>query len=202
MMSQQSAIKALKCHAENNLKYDVPSESTVRAILSRPFGSVRQIEDIVEADQAIYCSATDCPKTRRRVLLDVVINHPEIVFDFEGSCFTVIEDEALGEELGGIDSMVALAVLKGGAKAWLTFVNYYMYSGDNDAPVIATYAGKKILGPAMMIAARPANKFRPENSGSKFFPDAPANKLVWTDFRKGKQRLLEVAGVDADELQG
>lgn len=201
-ITPEHAVEIIGAHVKNQLRYELPSVGTVRQILERPFvANGIGHESVREADANLYVSPS-APGLRRGAIIAQILARGDIAVELEDSRYSLFVDEATREEMGGIDSAVALAVTIKGLKAWLTIANYHMYTGDEDAPVVARYRGKKILGPGLLVCVRPS-KLSPSMRGAKHFPDTEiATRLEWHPVLDTDPEILrEFTGMDIGLFQ-
>lgn len=187
-------------HVIDHLNYQLPSPGSAHQILERPFPTIGS-QSIREADAILYGDPVNAATTRRRILIEKLTAARNISLVLDASFWTTFGDEQLKEDIGGVDSALAIAVLVREEEAWITITNYHLYDKGPDGNVrVARYLGAKILGPGMIITRRPSSLSR-NNHGAKHFPDSPLGSNSWHPVAGESVEVLEaMTGIDATLL--
>ena len=198
MISIEHACSTLEVHINRGLDHGVPLSGAARQVLYRPFPALGDTS-LLPVDTAMYASPVLGPKMRRDAIAKVIRTRRDVSINVSASQYTLIGTEQEKEDNGGVDSIVALAVEIGGTRAWCSIPNYHLYERRSGQEQVARFAGEKVLGPALIIAPRPACNISAMNTSAKHFPDALGNGFEWEVIGDGNLEIVDIlTGIDLD----
>lgn len=166
MILVRESIEKLEVLSRRHIS-EVPPYGSVQIILERPFCEAPFNDAVRKADEVLYRELL-APELRRSVVLGVLaVSEADI--SLEESLYTTFnDDEAMKERVGGIDSVLALAITLHGCSLWYSIVNYHLYVGDGENSTPYKYRGQKRLGPSAYLTRRPVRSV--ESKYAPLFP--------------------------------
>lgn len=199
MITIESAQAEIEKHVREGLKIRAPYPGICRTILRRPFPSTG-VDIIFEQDEYAYGLGPLIGESVRRVaILRAVMQESQL----DAKVAPMIGVSPEDSDNGGLMSVISLPMSLRNVKVWLSLSNYCLYVLDASKKVVpARHAGRLVLGPAVMLAARPSQLRNSGGTAKKHFPDGPNPELKWSPLSSMAASKVEaLTSYSTDDLQ-